>query len=414
MKDQKVLVLIIFFSLFLFFNQAFPQNNEAIKNYEYSNFYFKGVKGEKNIYQFNYPITTSSSEVGERFDLYYPSLENNNRVSFKFYQSFDYYIYYMKDDLILVGKSDPDSIFIISENEEKSIEKIGDMNFYRRTHYLTQGDFFYFSTVINNISYLTRIDVSGENPQMEVLPVKGMNPILLKNWLYYIIPYDAPGHGISSQGSIYRVKIGEWYHPELVVDKVEFGGAVIDTHLISFGVHDRKEWRKVTYNISDSTYIEQQISSLIKYKGKRYQRTLCKNSKTNKTQLCFKDIPELPEEFPHKLKRDIEPNHNYFHLPHTQKPFAGTFITDSLMFFAGEEELNTLSKAQLRKLRNAFYAHEGYDFSSQDLKNFFSQFEWHTQTLERRKDFELTNDDIFMPPANKERIKLIQSVEQSK
>jgi len=411
MKIQKVLILFVFFVFF--FHQSFSQKKDVVVNYEYSNFYFKGIKGEKSIYQFNYPITNSSSEVGERFDLYYPVLDSDNRVLFKFYKSFDYHIYYLKEDLILVGKSNPDSIFLMSEKEEKSIERIGNMNFYRRTHYLTQGDYFYFSTEINKINYLARVDISADKPNVEILPLKGRNPIVYKNWLFYEIGYVSPKYS-SPPEAIYRVKIGDWRNPELIVNDVYSVGTVVDENIISFRIYLDKQMKHITYNISDSTYIEKGISSLIKYKGKKYQRTLCKNPDTDKTQLCFEEVPELPEEFPHKLERDIEPNHNYFHLPHTKKPFTGTFITDSLMFFAVKEDLQKLSKSQLRKLRNAFYAREGYDFKSADLQEFFGQFDWYKKTLGRRKAYDLTNDDIYMPPANMERIRLIQSVENDK
>ena len=410
MKIQKVLILFFFFVFF--FHQSFSQKKDVVDNYEYSNFYFKGIKGEKSIYQFNYPITTSS-EVGDRYDLYYPVIDSDNRVLFKFYKSFDYHIYYLKENLILVGKSDPDSMFLMSENEEKSIEKIGSLNFYRRTHYLTQGNYFYFSTEINKINYLARVDISAEKPNVEIIPLKGRNPIVYKNWLFYEIGYVSPKYS-SPPSALYRVKIGDWRNPELIVNDVYSVGTVVDENIISFRIYLDKEMKHITYNLSDSTYIEKGISSLIKYKEKKYQRTLCKNPETGKTQLCFKNLPELPDKFPHKLDRDTEPNHNYFHLPHTEKPFTGTFITDSLMFYAGKDELQKLSKSQLRMLRNAFYAREGYDFNSTDLKELFSQFDWYEKTLERRKAYNMTNDDIYISPADKERIDLILEIERNK
>ena len=410
---MKYLILIfIVYSGILKPVEVFSQDKSILKDYYYGNFVFVGNQNGEVIYQY-FPPMGEEYEKSKKFDLYKVNLQKDNRVNLKFLKNFDNNISYFTKEYLLYHEL-TQSISLKRNNRYFKINLKGDINISRRTHSLIQDDIFYFSTKINKINYLARIDLSAKEPKMEVLPLKGKEPILLDDWLYYTIAYKTSDFAVGSVSSIYRVKAGDWRKPELLIDYVEFGGAVIDSNLLSFTVYDRDEWRKVTYNISDSTYIEQQISSLIKYKGKKYQRTLCNNPETDKTQLCFEEIPDLPEEFPHKLDRDIEPNHNYFHLPPTEKPFTGTFITDSLMFFADKEELQKLSKPQLRKLRNAFYAREGYDFSSQDLKDFFSQYEWYTKTLKRRKAFDLTNDEIYMPPANMERIRLIQSVEKSK
>ena len=84
------------------------------------------------------------------------------------------------------------------------------------------------------------------------------------------------------------------------------------------------------------------------------------------------------------------------------------------MFYAGKDELQNLSKSQLRILRNAFYAREGYDFKSADLRELFSQFDWYKKTLERRKIYDLKNEDIFIPSCDMERINLILEVERNK
>ncbi|MFP4448114.1 MAG: YARHG domain-containing protein [Bacteroidales bacterium] len=409
-------ILILFLMLFGF-GGVMAQNNPVIDDYEYSKYRFIGFKGKTPVYQCIYrydePIKNAIN-----FALYYSEMQKNGYVKFSFIRKFkkEHSIYYFNNDCLIYRKSKGKDIYIgkIKSKMEYQINTIGDLDIYRKTHRLTQGKYFYFSTLLNKTRYLARIDITEEQPEMEVLPIKGSEPILLDNWLYYKIAYETSKHAIGSVSSVYRVKVGNWRYPELLINNVEFRGAVIDTNLLSFTVYDKNEWREVTYNISDSTYIEQQISSLIKYNGKKYQKTLCENPETGKMQYCYEDIPELPEEFPHKLERDIEPNHNYFHLPHTKKPFTDTFITDSLLFFAGKEDLQKLSKSQLRKLRNAFYAREGYDFKSADLQEFFGQFDWYEQTLKKRKAHDLTNDDIYIPPADKERIKLIQEIENNK
>ena len=410
MKNICVIVVLFIFEI----TNLNAQNDKLVTEYEYSKFRFVGFKEEKPVYQCNYRYDEPVKNAFN-FAFYQPVIYKADLVGFSILakNSDKIWVNYFDGENIIFEKSHGTTLYLRNKSMEHKISTVGNLNIYNKTHCLNQSNYFYFSTEINKINYLARIDLSVEKPKMKILPVKGKNPILLNEWLFYEIDYISPKYSDPPE-AIYRVKTGDWYHPERIVNNVEFSGAVIDTNLISFGVYDRDKWRKVTYNISYSTYIEKQISSLIKYKGKKYQRTLCKNPKTGKTQLCFEELPELPDKFPYKLDRDIESNHNYFHLPHTEKPFTGTFITDRLMFYAGKDELQNLSKSQLRILRNAFYAREGYDFKSADLRELFSQFDWYKKTLERRKIYDLKNEDIFIPSCNMERINLILEVERNK
>ena len=411
MKKSFVLVFLLFAFL-----RLFAQDNILVRNYEFSQFRFAGYRGNIPIFQCNYRYS-EPLENAVNFAFYSPVIAQNGSLSFKFQERFkkEHFIYYLNDDYLVYRKARGKEIYIKKEDSQNEfyVEKIGDIDIYNRTHYLTQGNYFYFSTEINKINYLARVDISAEKPNVEIIPLKGRNPIVYKNWLFYEIGYVSPKYS-SPPSALYRVKIGDWRNPELIVNDVYSVGTVVNENIISFRIYLDKEIKHITYNLSDSTYIEEGISSLIKYKGKKYQRTLCKNPKSGKTQLCFEELPELPDKFPYKLDRDIESNHNYFHLPHTEKPFTGTFITDRLMFYAGKDELQNLSKSQLRILRNAFYAREGYDFKSADLRELFSQFDWYKKTLERRKVYNMTNDDIYISPADKERIDLILEIENSK
>lgn len=49
-----------------------------------------------------------------------------------------------------------------------------------------------------------------------------------------------------------------------------------------------------------------------------------------------------------------------------------TYLTNS--------DLAGRSKAELRIMRNAIYAHHGYKFKSADLKKYFGQFSWYVPT----------------------------------
>lgn len=405
------IVIFIVLLAILDIEKSFSQISQIKNNYDYDNFVFVGYKDDLIIYQY-FPIFGTRYNENEKFNLYSVILKKDQQVIFKLYKEFNYNVDYIINDCLLY-RENSERYSLLRNNEKLSIERIGNVDIYDNTHSLTQYNYFYFSTEIRDIDYLARIDLKQESPKMEVLPIKGRKPIIYNGWLFYEIDYMSPKYS-DPPDAIYRVKIGDWRNPELIVNDVYFGGTVINENLISFRVYEKEKIRDVTYNILEKSYVETDIAPLIKYKDKYYQNTLCKDEKTGKTQICYTDVPELPDKFPHEFERQVEPNQNFLYLPHTQKPFAGTFITDSLMFFANKEQLKKLSKPQLRKLRNAFYAREGFDFDSKDLNDFFSQFQWYIKTLKQRRIKNSSNDDIYIPPMDMNRINLIKSVENMK
>ena len=90
--------------------------------------------------------------------------------------------------------------------------------------------------------------------------------------------------------------------------------------------------------------------------------------------------------------------------------YGDTFITDYLLEEAGEDDLVKLDKSQLRLLRNAIFARKGWRFQSEDLTNFFNQFNWYQDQLNRVS----SNDDIKLTNADKYRSQLILEVEETK
>jgi hypothetical protein len=112
--------------------------------------------------------------------------------------------------------------------------------------------------------------------------------------------------------------------------------------------------------------------------------------------------------------REILPLIFHANLPNNQKRFENTFVTEYLLYQASTAELQQLSKGQLRILRNAFFARQGYQFSSKDLQDFFGQFDWYLKMVERNQFYELTNEQIVISPQDKERVELILGVEQEK
>ncbi|MCD4834572.1 MAG: YARHG domain-containing protein [Bacteroidales bacterium] len=402
-----ILILVLFNS-----EHLISQDNLIIKSYNKKYFDFVGTRNNKILYQY-YPTLGVTSEECKNFDLYYSILSSNGIINFRLFTTFESNVDYIDEKCMIYRKNSPNKIFMNRNDKEIEIETVGKLNIFEKTHQIEKGDYFYFSTKINEIDFLARINLTQEDLSMEVLPIKGYNPVVYKNWLFYRINYESPKYS-GRVDAIYRVKIGDWRNPELIINDVYFGGAVLNENLISCRFFDREKVRDVTYKISDSTYIEKDIAPLIKYEGVYYQHTHYKNPKTGKYQICYKEIPELPETFPYKLIREVDPNQNYLHLPCTEKLFTNSFITDSLLFFAGKEQLERFTNEQLRKLRNAFYAREGYVFKSDDLNNFFKQFEWYEKTIKARKRKGLSNDDIYIPKADKERVELILEIENSK
>jgi hypothetical protein len=96
------------------------------------------------------------------------------------------------------------------------------------------------------------------------------------------------------------------------------------------------------------------------------------------------------------------------------KSFKDTFITEKLLYESDIEELKNYSKKELRILRNAFFARQGYQFSSDDLRVFFGKFNWYKLLVKRNKGLQITNEMIVLSPTDKERIKLIKSIENEK
>lgn len=64
-----------------------------------------------------------------------------------------------------------------------------------------------------------------------------------------------------------------------------------------------------------------------------------------------------------------------------------------------EEDLRTCSKKDLRIMRNWIYARHGYKFKSQDLQEYFSQFDWYspryTDVTSQLSEIELKNVDFI-------------------
>ncbi|MFA0960471.1 YARHG domain-containing protein [Roseivirga sp. BDSF3-8] len=110
--------------------------------------------------------------------------------------------------------------------------------------------------------------------------------------------------------------------------------------------------------------------------------------------------------------KNFKPQHNI----HFGEPNRYEFISDygeqddTPIGIVKPEELYDIkdwySKADLRLLRNAIYAHYGYDFNSTELRQYFSQFDWYMP------DPNLKMEDIHLTDKEKELIDRIKELEK--
>jgi hypothetical protein len=122
------------------------------------------------------------------------------------------------------------------------------------------------------------------------------------------------------------------------------------------------------------------------------------------------------DKYTHKDERILCPpdKKKVINLSNSQKPFTNSFITEELLYKTDASELKSLTKNNLRILRNAFFARQGYQFTSEDLQEFFGQFEWYHKMVERNKFLEITNDMVVIALVDKERVALIKEIEDQK
>jgi hypothetical protein len=96
--------------------------------------------------------------------------------------------------------------------------------------------------------------------------------------------------------------------------------------------------------------------------------------------------------------------------PEWAMEFADSFINAWWLDEAPLDSLITLSQRDLRLLRNAVFARKGWRFQSDDLNEFFQQFDWYYV----QKNQWLNNEDINLTNNDKYRIKLIREAEETK
>ncbi|ALO13903.1 hypothetical protein L21SP5_00223 [Salinivirga cyanobacteriivorans] len=245
------------------------------------------------------------------------------------------------------------------------------------------------------------------------LPLVVKKTYCSKSFIYFDSNHIAEDKATPTPVDLYRVKIGAWNNPELLVEFISDGWLPLNDSIVLLTVPVKGRGKQVFYNINQRTYapVEKKLpTQKVKYEGKEYLLDNVKVGLDHRYKLT--EMPEIPQTgYIEDNTREILPLAFHANLPNSQKRFENTFITEDLLYEASLAELEKLSKGQLRTLRNAFFARQGYQFSSKDLQDFFGQFDWYHEMVERNQFYELSNDQVVISPKDKKRVELIMEVE---
>ncbi|MCK5169231.1 MAG: YARHG domain-containing protein [Bacteroidales bacterium] len=280
---------------------------------------------------------------------------------------------------------------------------------------LSKNQFYLFcSKYINNRIELIFYQLNSDLISETHVPIYGVNPQIIGEYLYFS-SYHICNWYSDHPEDIYRVKVGDWNSPELVLTNVVSGSwfVIPESNVIYARIKLQEKGKGILWNIDAQSYaIIDAIhgSKVINYKGKYYYEI-----RTSNKPISYKPV-ELPKVYSHKDIRILcdDKDRIIINLPNKEKPFTNTFITEELLYNSTSQNLLELTKEELRILRNAFFARQGYTFKSKDLQDFFGQFEWYHKMADRNKYLEIPNEEVVISPLDKERVELILEIENSK
>ena len=329
---------------------------------------FEFLKFEDNKIQSNYSFWVGYSFVAEGFRGY--SLLNDIPYSFAFELNGEFKIYFL------------------------GFLPMGDA-------YDIPKGMIYLSVEDENPDFLINLPIKQLNlstGQIVELPVKGIRPIVIDNYLYYSAYPDSTQFDLVVD--IYRVKIDDWNNSELIFKKNyahNWGLSSDGKYLIASIIEKGYKPQLIIYNLDIRRYTHIEIDD----RHTPYFFSITKNA------FCFYDtslrngvrnfhyIP-IPESFPYT--------------PDWAMEFGDSFINHYWIEEAPEDSLRTVDKSQLRLLRNSVFARRGWRFTDQVLADFFSQFEWYRDQLARSPG----NDKIQLTNTDKYRSNLILKIENEK
>lgn len=257
--------------------------------------------------------------------------------------------------------------------------------------------------------------------EFSTLPLVGGNLSSADGYVFFEAPRFSDDYS-SFPTDVFKLKKNDIKNPEKILIQVaqlwhpfskDVIYAVTDPRI---NVCEEEKCEGAFYDISLRRYSLAPIiptDRIIEVKGKNYILNLTETSDGKSFELM--ELPAVPQTFPHDFVaggNQVSRGNifKYYNLPLSEKTTAGTFINHHLLFEASKAELSKLSKSQLRILLNTFYAFQGYKFSSEDLYDYFNQFEWYKKlTLGDRK-----NEEVILWPDEIKRVELIRAVSEQK
>ncbi|ALO13809.1 hypothetical protein L21SP5_00127 [Salinivirga cyanobacteriivorans] len=259
-------------------------------------------------------------------------------------------------------------------------------------------------------SILTVYNITEDS--LYFLPIIGQKPTIRNGYVYFSAEHICKRYS-SYIDDIYRVKIDDWNNPELIIQNADKNWSVLPNSNIIYADILEDKNNRVLFDSETKTYATTSYfgsPTIVKYQGDFYYQM------KQFGKPIFLKVIKYDEEYPIADTRNLCPKEKRIlvNLPNSQKRFENSFITEDLLYEAPSSELQKLTKGQLRKLRNAFFARQGYQFSSEDLQEFFGQFDWYHEMVERNQFYELSNDQVVISPQDKKRVELIMEVEQGK
>ncbi|MEP5610678.1 MAG: YARHG domain-containing protein [Cyclobacteriaceae bacterium] len=270
---------------------------------------------------------------------------------------------------------------------------------------------------------LVYIDLSNLTVKPLYLPLNGYRGYVVDNWLYFSYYHENDDYS-PYPDDIFRVKIGDWHNPELVFTSDEYDDWFLypESHVlvtnIELNERDLNRDNQILYNVEQESYAiipnirtnRSPAPAYLKYEGQFHAYFDIQDNTRGLQTIDLDLLPPLPEAYPNMDNRNILPREVWYNVPLSEKTFDETFITPYLLREAPREELGQLDKSQLRLLRNAIYAQYAYIFQSEDLQEFYNQFEWYRMMTVRKKD----NDDVILLPEDETRAELIRGIELGK
>lgn len=402
----------------LSYNICFAQT--YIKEYNAADFDLIGTINDKPVFRYIYSSHDIKGELAKGFHqwgLYQLELINNqcNLIFYKERELESGRAYFVSDSTeIYWDYSEPKLLKVkIGENIFDIHHK---SNIFQKPSFyeLRKGNIVY--SILQGNKYINIIKLNQKTNKTK-LPLLGKTLFAKNGYLYFDFYHIDKSKATPCPVDLYRVKIGDWNNPELLAEFISDSWLPLNDSIVLMTLPVKGRGKQVFYNINNRTYVETEKklpTTEIKYKGENYLLGVKRDERGN-NKYVLQSFPNIPKKgYIKDNQREILPRVLDVNLPNKDKEFSGTFITDELLHNATESELMKFSKDELRTLRNAFFARQGYNFKSTDLKEFFSQFEWYNQLLESNEFFEISNEDVVISPKDKERVDLILEIENSK